>query len=153
MAKGKPMNPWDLSASELMIWGLVLHLIADWPLQNDWMANNKTRRADFPYHVWFIRHPAAYVHAGIHWALLSIIFGWVALPLAIAHLIIDCRWVVAKWAHLMRQTPSTIFVVTNPMKPEAPKITLMDIGTEVRFWTDQVFHIVCVAIAAVLVSL
>ena len=149
------MNPFELSASELLIWGLVLHLIADWPLQNDWMANNKMRRAPLgevpgdgltyppgrmrPYTLWFLRHPAAYVHSGIHGVLLALIFGWAAVALAWAHLIIDCRWVVEKWSKIVGQTQ--------------PGGGSYNIGLEVRFWTDQVFHIVCIAIAALLVSI
>lgn len=136
------MNPQDLSASDLLVWGIVLHLVADWPLQNHWMAMNKSRST----------HPAGYFHAGIHGLLLSIIFGWVAIPLAVAHLLIDFRKPVQWWSKLVRQTqPQNRYVSfrgagTNEMVP------LYDIGVEVRFWTDQVFHIVCVAVAALLVA-
>jgi hypothetical protein len=34
-----------------------------------------------------------------------------------------------------------------------PRVTLMDVGMEVRFWTDQVFHIFTIAVAALLVTL
>lgn len=165
------MNPWDLSASDLLVWGIVLHLIADWPMQNHWMANNKMKRRNrlkinsIPggaiksvMDVWWDRHPAAYVHAGIHLIWLSIIFGWVAIPLAIAHLIIDCRWVVAKWSEFIEQTPSTVFVVNRPDKgaklgeSNIQRVMLMDIGTDVRIWVDQVFHIACVAVAALLIA-
>lgn len=151
------MNPFDLDATGLMIWGLVIHLIADWPLQNDWMAKNKMKRADLgeipgdgmmfppgrmrPYTIWFIRHPAAYVHASIHGFLLALVFGWIAIPLAVVHLIIDTRWPVVKWSKFIGQT-----------QPDAHIRTLVDIGTEVRFWTDQVFHIICIAVAALLVG-
>jgi len=143
------MNPWDLSASELLIWGLVLHLIADWLLQNDWMASNKMKRGngktDNP--AWWNRHWAAYVHASIHAFFLALIFGWVAIPLAFAHLIIDCRWVVVKWAQLIRQTPANLLMLG------APKMALLDVGAIVRIWVDQVFHITCIAVAALLVTL
>jgi hypothetical protein len=172
------MNPFSLSASDLLIWGVVLHLIADWPLQNEWMATNKmlrrlkTRFGDgmsgpmrlYETTSWWDRHPAAYVHAGIHGLLLSIVFGWVAIPLAIAHLIIDCRWPVAKWSWLMGQTqPPELPRYIKGWKPGDPRsepsisgllpFDVMYVGTEVRFWNDQVFHIICVAIAAVLVTL
>jgi Protein of unknown function (DUF3307) len=122
------MNPFDLSATGLMVWGLVCHLVADWPLQNDWMASHK---AD-------LRHPAGYVHAGIHGSLLALVFGWVAAPLALAHLIIDTRVPVAWWSRLVGQTQ--------------PSGHGYDVGLEVRFWTDQVFHIACIAIAAVVIG-
>lgn len=153
------MNPWELSASELLIWGFVLHLIADWIFQNDWMASNKSLRRERwknswrkeygikPPTPWWDRHPAAYVHAGIHGILLAMVFGWVAIPLALVHLIIDCRWVVEKWAALIQQTPGKIMVISNPYTP------LMDVGAIVRMWVDQVFHIACIVIAALLVTL
>jgi hypothetical protein len=120
------MNPWDLSASDLLIWGLVLHLVADWPLQNDWMARHK---ASF-------RHPAGYVHAAIHGGLLAFVFGWLSLPLAVVHLLIDTRRPVVWWSRLIRQTQ--------------PGGTGYDVGLEVRFWTDQVFHVACVAVGALI---
>lgn len=165
------MNPWDLSASDLLIWGLVAHLIADWPLQNDWMANNKMRRRPaFRVYdgggsaegedgaLWFDRHPAAYVHSGIHGVLLSLVFGPMAgFVLALVHLVIDCRWPVAKWSRLVRQTqPQGVTVLKQEQTPQgsgAWHVPVVDIGTEVRFWTDQVFHIACVAVAALLVTL
>ena len=160
------MNPWDLSASDLLVWGIVLHLIADWPLQNDWMANNKMKRRVKKMHIppgepgvinytkWWDRHPAAYVHAGIHGILLALIFGWVAIPLAITHLLIDTRKPVVWWSRLIRQIQPYGNVVETGLDEPRGKMTyvsLYDIGTEVRFWVDQVFHIFCVAIAALLV--
>lgn len=158
------MNPLNLSASELMIWGFVLHLIADVMLQSSWMADNKMERRrrikSIPVDEqtvqitkdsrWWDRHPAAYVHAGIHVFALSFIFGWAGILLGIAHLIIDCRWIVAKWSKLVGQTPSTVFMVTNPNTGK--KVALMDMGTIVRMGLDQVFHIVCIAVAALLIA-
>jgi len=122
------VNPWDLDASSLLIWGIVAHLIADWPLQNDWMAKHKAN----------LRHPAGYVHAGIHGALLAVVFGWVALPLAVAHLLIDTRKPVEFFSLAMRQTQ--------------PHGAGYDIGIEVRIWADQVWHIACIAVAALVVT-
>ena len=138
------MNPWELSASDLLIWGIVLHLIADWPLQNDWMATNKAN-------LWYW---AGYVHASIHGILLSIIFGWAAIPLAIVHLLIDTRVPVIWWSKLIGQTQSqgSIALAFDEEGQIYMSGPLYDIGTEVRFWTDQVFHIVCIAIAALLVT-
>ena len=140
------MNPWDLSSSDLLIWGIVLHLIADWPLQNDWMANNKQN----------LKHPAGYVHALIHGFLLSFVFGWAFVPLAIVHLLIDTRKPVVWWSKLIRQTQPQNRVAIE-LGDEGFRIqnasVLYDIGTEVRFWTDQVFHIFTIAVAALLVVL
>lgn len=139
------MNPWELSASDLLVWGIVLHLIADWPLQNDWMAKNKQS----------LRHPAGYFHAGIHGFLLAFVFSWVAIPLAIAHLLIDTRKPVEWWSRLVKQTQPEnryFFQRSDSSSRKVYEIMVYDIGTEVRFWTDQVFHIACVAVAALLVA-
>lgn len=161
------MNPWDLSASDLLIWGMVLHLIADWPLQNDWMANNKMKRRESYYRmtrglaktVWWHRHPAAYVHSGIHGVLLALVFGWVAAPLAFLHLLIDTRVPVVWWSNFIGQTQPkppvwlTIREMEYKTSIRPDGAPLMDVGLEVRFWTDQVFHIACIALAAILVTL
>lgn len=138
------MNPRNLTASEMMIWGLVLHLIADWLLQNDWMSKNKVK----------VLHPAGYIHAAIHAFAMSFVFGWVAFPLAVAHLLIDFRKPVQWWSKLIRQTQPKNQVYYRRMNnwQETEEIPLYDIGLEVRIWTDQVFHILCVAIAALLIS-
>lgn len=142
------MNPFDLSASDLLIWGLVLHLIADWPLQNDWMAKNKSKLGY-----------AMIVHSGIHGVWLALVFGfWPAVCLAITHAIIDTRKPVVWWSKFVGQTqPEGRSVYThanedNTGGPREHSRLLYDVGLEVRFWTDQVFHIVCIAIAALIVA-
>jgi hypothetical protein len=159
------MNPFDLDATGLMVWGLVLHLVADWLLQNAWLADNKAarrvpdsglggqigrwlnRKAIIHSH-WWDRHPAAYVHAGIHGVLLALVFGWVAAPLALAHLVIDTRAPVAWWSRLIRQTEPRPTVT----KYYDADVVMVDVGTFVRFWNDQVWHIACIAIAALAVT-
>lgn len=139
------MNPWGLSAEGLTIFGIVLHLIADFPLQSGWMANKKVK----------VFHPAGYIHATIQGLCLAVIFGWAAIPLAVVHLLIDFRKPVAWWSRLMRQTQPAnriYFQRWNAVTP-TEEIPLYDMGNEVRIWTDQVFHITCVAIAALLVTL
>jgi hypothetical protein len=167
------VNPFELDPTGLMVWGLVAHLVADWPLQNDWMANNKAKRGKpgalsdplaLERQPWWLRHPAAYVHAAIHGVLLALVFGWVAGPLALAHLVIDCRWPVAKWSRFMRQTQprAPTWATHHGLDPDCGagvRLTtsgrggpLVDVGLEVRFWTDQVFHIACIALAALVVG-
>ena len=140
------MNPWDLSASELLVWGIVLHLIADWPLQNDWMANNK---------MYLRTSYAGYVHASIHGLLLAIIFGWAAIFLAVVHLLIDTRRPVIWWSKLVKQTPpqGTLLETENLEGEDNRLVFLYDMGLEVRIWTDQVFHIFTLAVAALVVTL
>jgi hypothetical protein len=137
------MNPHNLSASDLMIWGLVAHLVADWPLQNDWMAKNKMK----------VLHPAGYVHAAIHAFFLSLVFGWAGFFIAFAHLLIDFRKPVQWWSKFVRQTqPKNQVYYQRWSIDNIEEIPVYDIGLEVRFWTDQVFHIICIAIAALLIT-
>lgn len=129
------------------MWGIVLHLLADWPLQNEWMAQNKM----------YLRNSAAgYIHASIHGTLLAFVFGWAAIPLALAHLVIDTRKPVVWWSRLFEQTQpaGTLAITEDPDDHKDVRlIHLYDMGLEVRIWTDQVFHIVCLAVAALIVTL
>jgi hypothetical protein len=86
--------------------------------------------------------------------LLCSIFGWAAIPLAIVHLLIDTRKPVVWWSRLVRQTQpeNRYFFQRSDTSRELHEILVYDIGLEVRFWTDQVFHIACVAVAALLVA-
>ena len=74
--------------------GLVAHLVADWILQNDWMALNKTS----------LRHPASWVHAAIHASCLGLALGWQAgLVLGFVHLLIDTRVPVHWWMRSLQE--------------------------------------------------
>jgi hypothetical protein len=97
----------------------VLHLVGDWLLQNDWMARCK---AD-------LRHPAAWVHGGIHGLLLSSVFGWMGgLILAVLHMIVDTRVPQRWWIRTFGQTQSG------------------EMGLHVQIWGDQVIHISMLAL-------
>jgi hypothetical protein len=151
-----------MSATDLLIWGVVVHLVFDWLGQNEWMAVNKMKRRPRAVTVysensltgdeyllpmrgegpWWDRHPAAYVHAGIHGAAQLLVFPWYgALAIGITHLIIDTRWPVQAWSKLIRQT-----------QPDPSHLPLMDIGADVRIWNDQVWHIAVVAALALLIG-
>jgi len=168
------MNPFDLDVTGLVVWGLVAHLIADWIFQTDFMAQNKMKRraprtvtrngygppwfryrslivSDLPEDLrWWDRHPAAYVHAGIHGVLLALVFGWVSLPLAITHLLIDTRVPVAWLSKRIGQ----IQPVSNRIGDgKGDPIELYDLGSAVRMQVDQVWHIAMIAGAALLVTL
>jgi hypothetical protein len=98
--------------------GLVAHLVADWLLQNDWMALHKTN----------LRHPAGWVHAAIHGVLLGWALGWAGgLVLGILHLLIDTGWPVNWWVRVFKKCDGS---------PQAALI---------RIWTDQVIHIAAIA--------
>lgn len=99
--------------------GLVAHLVADWVLQNDWMARNKTS----------LRHPAAWTHAAIQAMCLALALGWQAgLVLGAIHLLIDTRVPVAWWIRVFKKCGQA---------PEAGGIAI---------WLDQTLHILCIAV-------
>jgi hypothetical protein len=98
--------------------GLIAHLIADWLLQNDWMAKNKMS----------LRHPAAWTHAAIHVVALTVALGWQAgLALGALHLLLDTRKPLDWWQKVFKQTTEGPMAVT------------------VRVWADQVIHIIAIA--------
>jgi hypothetical protein len=98
--------------------GVVAHLVADWLLQNDWMARNKKN----------LRHPAAWTHAAIHALLLGLALGWQAgLVLAAFHIFLDTRRPLDWWRRVFKQTL------------EGPA------GLATAMWADQVVHIAAIA--------
>lgn len=116
----------------LFILGLVAHLIADWFFQNAWMAENKSN----------VRHPAGYVHAAVHMALM-LPFFWIggapllasavtALVLGALHFAIDLRTALTWWRNYIGQT-------TDPKNPFTIHIAI---------WQDQAAHIALIALAA-----
>lgn len=154
------------AAASLVVFGVVVHLVVDWLGQNDWMATHKAQRGKRQSGVfidaesgrplefdgpWWDRHPAAYVHAGIHGAAQLLVFPWWgALVVGVTHLLIDTRVPVAWWSRLIRQTqPQGISAVTWD---EPRPVMLYDIGTDVRIWADQVWHIGVVALVALVAS-
>ena len=99
--------------------GLIANLVADWLLQNDWMAKHKVD----------IRHPAAWTHAAIHAVLLSLALGWQAgLVLALTHMLVDTRGPATWWHKVFRQTT------------EGPYALVVKVGV------DQVLHVAAIAI-------
>jgi hypothetical protein len=112
-------------ATTLLTFGIAIHLFADWILQNDWMARNKSS----------LLHPASWVHSGIHFVGLLLIFQWwVALIIAVTHLLIDTRVPLVWWRKFYRQTT------------EGP------VALHVALWGDQVCHITVLAIVAFIVG-
>ena len=106
-------------ATVLLVWGIVIHLIADWLLQNDWMAIHKFN----------LRHPAAWVHSGIHALGLCLVFVWpIALLIGVTHLLIDTRKPLLWWMQVVKQMP----ISSRHMI--------------VEIWLDQVMHITVMAI-------
>jgi hypothetical protein len=98
--------------------GLVAHLVADWLLQNDWMAIYKRN----------LKHPAGWVHASIHGLLLGVALGWLGgAVLGALHLLIDTGQPVNWWMKHFKKCDTA---------PHAEQI---------RLWTDQVLHIALIA--------
>jgi hypothetical protein len=114
-----------MNSDSLLLWGIVSHLIADWLLQNHWMATNKMS----------LRHPAAWVHSGIHLIAMLLVFPpFAAFLLFIIHLLIDTRIPLAWWRKTFKQTQEG------------------DVALHVAIWGDQVAHIACIAVAALIVG-
>jgi hypothetical protein len=98
--------------------GFVAHLVADWLLQNDWMALNKTN----------LRHPAGWIHSLIHAILLGLALGWLGgAVLGALHLAIDTGKPINWWVRVFKKCDG------------APQATL------IRIWTDQALHIALIA--------
>ena len=101
----------------------ILHLIADWLLQNDWMAKNKAN----------LRHPAGWIHGAIHAVLYAQVFTWhTALLIGLSHILIDTRIPLRSWQKLFGQTSKG------------------NVGSIVMIWCDQVVHICILYMAAML---
>jgi hypothetical protein len=114
-----------MSATELVVWGSVLHLVVDWLFQNRWIAENKYRSG----------HPSGYLHAVLQGLAMLIVFPPVAaLALAVAHFVIDTRKPLEWWARLVDQ-------------PESGPVAV-----SVHIWRDQALHIATIAVAALIVA-
>jgi uncharacterized membrane protein len=114
-------------ATDVFIWAVVIHLVVDWLLQTEWMALNKRS----------LKHPAAYVHSGLHALGLLLIFPWwLALSVGITHLLIDTRKPITWWIDTIKQMP-----------PTTP------IYSQVEIWMDQIFHLLMLVIAVVILPI
>jgi len=113
------------TSTKLLLWGIVIHLFCDWLLQNHAISQNKSN----------LLHPASWIHSGIHLIGIWLIFPtWMAVLIALSHLLIDTRVPLQWWRKFYRQT------------------TEGDIALHVSIWSDQVLHIVVLAIAALVVG-
>jgi len=113
-------------ATNLLVWGIVIHLVADWLFQTNWMALYKSD----------LRHPAAWVHSGIHTLGLFLVFAWpLAVLIGLTHLLIDTRKPLIWWIRVIKHVPADDRL---PM---------------VEIWLDQVMHITVLAGASLGVAL
>jgi len=98
--------------------GLLAHLLADFLLQNEWMAVNKVD----------LRHPAGWVHAAIHGLLLGWALGWVGgAVLGSVHVLVDTGKPVDWWIRVFKKCQ------------RAPQVAV------IRLLTDQAIHICAIA--------
>lgn len=109
--------------AELFLLGLLAHLVADWFLQSDTMAQKKVS----------LLSPWAWIHGGIHFGLLAIF--WPALPalgVALSHILIDTRRPLIWWRKLygIKQVEDDKDIWWN--------VTAM----QVAFLQDQAAHII-----------
>ena len=112
-------------ATRLLLWSVVWHLFADWILQNEYLAKNKSN----------LLHPASWIHSGIHFLGLVLIFPlWMAALIAIVHLLIDTRIPLQWWRRVYRQTREG------------------EVALHVAMWSDQTLHIASLAIAALIIG-
>ena len=111
--------------TEIFLKALIVHLVADWFLQSDWMSENKIK----------LTHPAAWVHSGIHAAgNLFVLAPVPALVISVSHLLIDTRKPLIWLRKIFRQ---------NPQGAVAPVFEI---------WQDQAAHLVILAAAALLLG-
>ena len=114
---------WLRPPTELLVWALIAHVVADWLLQTDWMAVNKVN----------LRHPAGYVHAGVYTLFMLPLFPWfLALLIGVTHLFIDTRGPVHWWMRSIKRVSSGAYATTGFVESAV----------------DQAFHVVVLAAAA-----
>lgn len=112
------------TATTLLVWGILAHLIADWILQTEWMVQHKPS----------LRHPAAWVHGGIHVLALCFVLPWsLALLIGLTHMLIDTRMPVLWWKWLVGKTAV------------GPQTLIVEIAV------DQVLHVLVLAVVIGLV--
>lgn len=117
-----------MTATEYLAWGIVAHIVADWFLQNDYQAVGKTEWPNtFPGHL----------HCWCHLACLWCVFPiGVAGILAVVHAWIDTRkplqWYRAKLGQAKEGNP---------------------VAVHIAIWQDQAAHVLCIAVAALLIGM
>ncbi len=112
-----------MAATDYFVWGWIAHTAGDWAFQSEWMAKNKVS----------LRHPAAWIHSGIHLVAALLVFpAPLALLVAVLHLLIDTRVPLQKWRLFFRQT-------SDPANP---------VFIPFAMHQDQAAHVLVLALAA-----
>jgi len=108
---------------DLFLKALIVHLIADWFLQSDWMSENKTS----------LLHPAAWAHSGIHTIGNLLMFSpIIAMGLGVSHLLIDTRKPLIWLRQIFQQNPKGAVVPVF------------------EIWQDQAAHLVLLSLAVLI---
>jgi hypothetical protein len=111
------------NSTDLLVWGIIGHLVADWLFQTEWMSVHKNNLAQ----------PAAWVHGGVHVLVMLLMFPpYLAILIGLTHVLIDSRTPVLWWMKTVKQ-------ISDPGKFE-----ILVIGM------DQVFHVVVLALVVLI---
>ena len=114
-----PFLPSQLQTT-LFIWSVFAHVVADWLFQTNWMARYKSN----------LRHPAGWVHGGIHTLCYLIFLPWhLALLVGIVHILIDTRVPLYWWMRVIKGVDT-----------DSPHFK------EIIIWMDQMLHVTVLAI-------
>jgi len=129
-------DAWLVTPTDLLVWALVAHIVADWLLQTEWMAVHKTS----------LRHPAAYAHAGVYALCMALIFPWAAaLAIGAAHLLVDTRVPVHWWMRVVKRMPFDPGAGPHTTPAANPHVGVMT--TIVEAAVDQALHVLTLAAA------
>ena len=114
----------------MFIVGICCHIVADWFLQNDWMATYKTS----------LRHPASWIHSAIHGLCFAPFFGLWSLAIFATHILIDTRTPLIWWRKFYRMKSC------DPSLPAESSWNMT--AAHVAFWQDQMAHVLIIAIVS-----
>lgn len=106
--------------AELFIKGLIIHLLVDFFLQSDWIAQHKTN----------LRHPAAWLHGALNVIGNLLVFSpAIAISLGLTHMLIDMRYPLIWWRGLFKQDPhgeaGRIFII---LQDQAAHVILLGVA-------------------------
>jgi hypothetical protein len=124
-----------MTFEHIFILGLCARIVADWFLQNDWMAQYKTS----------LKHPAAWLHSAIHFLCFVPVVG---IPIAVfvfaTHILIDTRVPLIWWRKFYR--------MKSYDPNQGPESVWNQVAMHVAFWQDQMSHVLIIALAAWMAS-
>jgi hypothetical protein len=127
---------WLVTPTDLLVWALVAHIVADWLLQTEWMAVRKTS----------LRHPAGYVHGGVYALSMLFVFPWtLALLIGAIHVLVDTRVPVHWWMRRVKRMPFDPNGGPHTSPAANPHVGVMT--TVVEAAVDQALHVLTIVAA------